>query len=311
MVRRGGMNGRTKVGVGAAALVLGAGIAFAQGKPDYAKVKIKATKVAPHITELEGMGGNMTVLDGADGKLLVDTEFAPLAPKIEAALKKIDAKSKLKWVVDTHYHGDHTGGNPVFGKQAPIIAQENVRTRLAEGTTLFGQTTPPMKAPALPSVTFDKEMALHLDGENVKLTFYPHGHTDGDSMVWFTDSKVLATGDDFTNGQFPFVDVEHGGDVEHDIANLDDVLSKIDDTWTVIPGHGAIAKKKDVAAFRAMLQTSVATVKDKLAKGETVEQIQAEGLPEEYKTYAAGFIDTKTWLGIVAASVQHPTGVTR
>jgi len=187
-------------------------------QPDYSKVEIKVQKVSGTVYMLEGLGGNIGASVGDDGIVIVDDEFLPLADKIEAALKGITDKP-VKFVLNTHWHGDHTGGNPHFGEKAPIIAQENVRKRLAEGgKTRFGEVPPAPKA-ALPVITFEDKVSVHLNGEDIRAIHFPHGHTDGDSVIFFTQSNVVHMGDDFFNGgMFPFIDLDSGGSVQGMIA---------------------------------------------------------------------------------------------
>src|SRR4051794_2413601 len=186
-----------------ACLMIGLALSAAAQPRDFSKVEIKAIKVAGNICMLEGCGGNIGVSVGPDGLLIVDDQFAPLADKIHAALKGL-GDGKLKFVLNTHWHGDHTGGNAVFGAEAPIIAHENVRKRLSTEQTIRGEKTPPSPAAALPVITFDESLAVWFNGERIEVIHFPHGHTDGDSVIFFTGSNVVHMGDDFFAGRFPF-----------------------------------------------------------------------------------------------------------
>ena len=169
-----------------------------QAQDDLSKVEIKATKVAGNVYVLEGAGGNIGVSVGPDGILIVDDQFAPLADKIRASLKTLD-QGKLKFILNTHWHGDHTGGNAAFGPEAPIIAHDNVRKRLSteQRIELFKQTVPASPKQALPVITFDQSLTVHFNGEEIKAIHFPHGHTDGDSVIFFSASNVVHLGDDF------------------------------------------------------------------------------------------------------------------
>src|SRR5258705_1387650 len=186
---------------------------------DFSKVEIKTTKVAGNVYMLQGSGGNIGVSVGPDGILIVDDEFAPLADKIKAALKGL-GEGKLKFILNTHWHGDHTGGNGVFGPEAPIIAQTNVRKRLADGYSSPNYNVKPAPKEALPVVTFDQTLSVHFNGEEIRVLHFPHGHTDGDSVIFFTTSNVVHMGDDFFAGSFPFVDLERGVYVGWVVLNL-------------------------------------------------------------------------------------------
>ena len=210
--------------------------AFAQR--DFSQVEVKATRVAGAVYMITGAGGNIGVSVGDDGLVMIDDQYAPVAPKIEAALKTISNRP-LRFILNTHFHGDHTGGNEHFGKTAPLVAHENVRRRLASGGVVRGGTIPPAPAGALPVITFNDNLTIHLNGEDVRAIHTPHGHTDGDSVIWFTKSNVVHMGDQFFNGAFPFVDRDSGGSVRGTIANIDRVLATIPDDVKVIPGHGS------------------------------------------------------------------------
>src|SRR5437588_878757 len=224
----------------AAAMLLSAA-AFAQ-QQDFSKVEIKVQKVQGSVYMLTGAGGNIGVCVGDDGIVIVDDQFAPLAPKIKEALKSISTKP-IKFIINTHYHGDHTGGNEVFGHDAPIIAHDNVRTRLAAGTEALGRKTPPAPKGALPVITFNDRATLHVNGEDIQAVHFPHGHTDGDAVIFFPQSNVVHMGDDFFLGQFPFVDIENGGSVRGLVANLEKILPTLDKDVKIIPGHGTLGDK--------------------------------------------------------------------
>ncbi|HEY8227094.1 MAG TPA: MBL fold metallo-hydrolase [Pyrinomonadaceae bacterium] len=270
---------------------------------DYSKVEIKTTKVAGNVYMLEGAGGNIGVSVGTDGILIVDDQFAPLADKIKAALKTL-GEGKLKFVLNTHWHGDHTGGNPVFGPEAPIIAQDNVRKRLSteQRSEFFKHTTPPAPKEALPVITFDESLSVHFNGEEIKVIHFPQGHTDGDSVIFFTTANVVHMGDDFFAGRFPFVDLESGGSVAGLIKNIGDIMPKLPADVKLIPGHGPISTLDDLKQYHQMLLTTSDIVRKKMSARKTLEQIKKEGFPEEWKSWGTGFISTDLWIEILYKS---------
>jgi cyclase len=272
---------------------------------DFSKVEIKVTKVAGNVYMLEGAGGNIGVSVGPDGILIVDDQFAPLADKIKAALKTL-GDGKLKFVLNTHYHDDHTGGNVAFGPDAPIIAQTNVRKRLSEEQKLkfFNRTTPPSPKEALPVITFDNAVSVFFNGEEIKVIHFPHGHTDGDSVIFFTGSNVVHLGDDFFAGRFPFVDLEAGGDVEGVTKNVGDIISRLPANVKIIPGHGPLSDVEGLKAYHRMLVETTDIVRKRIAAGKTLEQIKAEGLPEEWKAWGSGFIKTDVWITLIYNSLS-------
>ena len=263
---------------------------LALAQRDFANVEIKTTHVAGNVYMLEGAGGNIGVSVGADGLLIVDDQFLPLAPKIEAALEKLD-KGPLKFVLNTHWHGDHTGGNPHFGRKAHIIAHTNVRKRLADKSD-----TP---KEALPVITFDDSLAVHFNGEEITVLHLPPGHTDGDSVIHFTKSGVVHMGDQFFNGKFPFIDLGSGGDVAGYVQNVGAVLKKLPTGVKIIPGHGPLATREDLEKFHQMLVETTGLVRKAIDEGKTLEQVKAAGLPDKWKDWGTGFINTSRWLEIV------------
>ena len=247
---------------------------FAQ--QDFSKVEIKVIPVSKNIYMLEGSGGNIGVSVGDDGILIVDDQFAPLADKIEAALKSLNP-GKLKFVLNTHHHGDHTGGNAAFGaKDATIIAQSNVRDRLTKDAKL--------KKEAYPAITFDQSASVHFNGEEIKLIHYGPGHTDGDSVIYFSGANVVHMGDQFVNG-FPFIDFSSGGNVNGYIKTIGVVLEKIPADAKIIPGHGKLSTVEDLKNYHAMLNETAALVQKQIAEGKALAEIKTNGLPEKYKNF--------------------------
>ncbi|HYX23601.1 MAG TPA: MBL fold metallo-hydrolase [Thermoanaerobaculia bacterium] len=279
---------------------------------DFSKVEIKAIPVSGSIYMLLGSGGNIGVSAGTDGVLIVDDQFAPLADKIRAALQGINP-GKLRFVLNTHFHFDHTGGNPVFGPESTIVAHDNVRKRLESGSSARGNKIDPMVPAGLPVVTFADAVSVHFNGEEVKVVHFPHGHTDGDSIVFFTKSNVVHMGDDFFNGLFPFVDLENGGSVQGMTDAVAKVLSQVPADAKVIPGHGPLSDVAGLKQFHRMLVETTAIVSKGMKAGKTLEQLQAAGLPDEWKSWSS-FIDTKGWIATIhdslGAAKKNPAGST-
>jgi len=287
-------------------LVTALALPAAAQQQDFSKVEIKATKVAGSIYMLEGSGGNIGVSVGSDGILIVDDQFAPLADKIHSALNALKGPGggKLKFVLNTHWHGDHTGGNPSFGAEAPIIAHENVRKRLSTEQKVMGETIPASPREALPVITFGDRVSVHFNGEEIKVIHFPAGHTDGDSVIFFTGSNVVHMGDDFFAGRFPFVDLASGGSVQGLTDNVAKILEQLPADVKVIPGHGPLSDKADLERFHRMLVDTTAIVDKKMKAGKTMQAIQDEGLPDEFKDWGSGFVKTKTWLAVVYESLD-------
>lgn len=264
------------------ALCLLAIAALAQQQPDFSKVEIKVTQVSGNVYMLEGMGGNIGVLAGDDGIVMVDAEYAPLADKIRAALKTISGQP-VKYVVNTHWHGDHTSGNTAFGDSAVIIAHENVRKWLAsEQKSVFGQTVPPLPKSGLPVITYRDEMTLHLDGDDILLVHPANSHTDGDTVVYFANARVVHMGDNFVNGRFPILDVPHGGSVKGMIAIDELALSHTPADARFIPGHGPLGTRADLEKYVAMLKDTRDTVAAGIRKGRTAEQMKQDKVLAKY-----------------------------
>jgi glyoxylase-like metal-dependent hydrolase (beta-lactamase superfamily II) len=288
----------------AATLALSTLAALAQGN-DLSTVVIKPAKVAGSIWMLEGAGGNIGVSSGPDGLLIVDDQFLPLADKIKAALKGISPDGKLAFVVNTHWHGDHTGGNRVFGKEAPIIAQANVRKRLEVKQERDGRTIEASPKEALPVVTYEDGVTIWFNGEQIDLVHVPHGHTDGDTVVFFKNANVVHMGDQFFNGTFPFIDTASGGEVASYVKNVGDMIARIGPDARVIPGHGPLGTVADLKKFHAMLVATTDIVKAEIAKGMTLEEAKKAGLPDEWKSWASDFVTVDRWVETVYTGLKR------
>ena len=270
-------------------------IAFAGPADRFAGVEIRATHVAGPIHMLEGSGGNIGVSVGADGVLIVDDQFAPLAERIATAIATLGGGAP-KFVINTHFHGDHTGGNPFFGRTGTIVAHENVRVRLIGGD---------MPADGLPAITYRDQLRVHFNGDEIDVIHLPRGHTDGDSVVWFKDSAAIHLGDHFFNGRFPFVDVANGGSVDGLIANLEAVLDMIPADTRAIPGHGPLGGVADIVATLDVIRDSQAMVRKAMADG-SLDALRRDGFGR-WETWGAGFISEQRWIDIVEASERADT----
>jgi len=267
------MNYRPYLFGGAIALSL-AGAAIAQQNMD--AVDVTAQEIRPGVAVLFGNGGNIGVSHGEDGTLIVDDQFAPLVPKIQAAIAGLGA-SPVKFLVNTHWHFDHSGGNEPFGQAgAIIVAQTRVRDRLVAGGTVAGNTSPPAPKAALPVVTYDRGISFHLNGDTIDVIHTGGGHTDGDSAIYWHKANVLHTGDLMMHKSgFPFVDLSSGGNVEHLLVSLDQLIAMTDADTVIIPGHGPLATRADLIAWRAMIATAVERVQALKTAGRTLEQARA------------------------------------
>ena len=261
--------------VGAIAVSL-AGAAIAQQQPDWDAIQVTATEIRPGVAVLFGNGGNIGVSHGADGTLIVDDQFAPLVPKIQAAIAGLGA-SPVKYLVNTHWHFDHAGGNEPFGRAgAIIVAQTRVRDRLAAGGTVAGNNSPPAPKAALPVVTYAHSLTFHMNGDTIDVIHTGGGHTDGDSLVYWRKANVLHTGDMMMKGAgFPFVDLSSGGNVVRLITSLDQAIAMTNADTVIIPGHGPLANRADLIAWRGMIATAVERVQALKTAGRTLEQVKA------------------------------------
>jgi cyclase len=274
---------------------------------DFSKVEIKVTKVAGNVYMLQGAGGNIGVSVGPDGFFLVDTQYAELADKIKAALKTL-GDGKVRYIVNTHYHGDHVGNNAAFGPDVTIIADPNCRKRLeTEQVSKFFKTTfPALPKAALPNLTYEQMISVFFNGEEIKVVHFPNSHTDGDSVVFFPGSNVVHMGDNFFNPRFPIVDLEAGGNAENMARHIGDIINRLQNApgVKIIPGHGPLTDLDGLKAYHRMLVETIDIVRKRMEAGKTLDQIKAEGLPEEWKSWGSGFIKTDVWLTLVYNSLS-------
>ncbi len=269
-------------------------VGLASGQRDFARVQIKTTHVAGNIHMLDGAGGNIGISVGDDGVVMIDDQFAPLADKIRKAVEKVAGKKKpIRFLVNTHMHGDHTGGNAYFGKEASIIAHDNVRVRLLA-----------QSKDGLPVITFDDSLSIHMNGEQVKVVHFPTGHTDGDSIIFFEKSNVVHMGDQFFSGMFPYVDLNSGGNVVGFTKNVEKVLEMVPDDVKIIPGHGPLSSVDDLHEFHRMLVETTDYVRKKMEAGNRFEKIRTGGLPDEWKSWSWGFVTEERWIDAVYRSLQ-------
>jgi glyoxylase-like metal-dependent hydrolase (beta-lactamase superfamily II) len=266
-------------------VLLAAAGAIVAAQPNFDAVQIKTHKVAEGIYALEGEGGNIGVSIGEDGIFLIDDQYAPLTPKILAAIRALSDKP-IRFLFNTHWHADHTGGNENLGKTgALIVAHDNVRTRLTTeqfAALLGNRKFPPNPKAALPVITFNDSVTFHINGDELYAYHVPPAHTDGDAFVRFRKANVIHTGDVFAAYRYPFIDVENGGSIPGIVAAIDRLLPTLDDNTRVIPGHGPVSGKKDVIAYREMIATIGKRVEELVKAGKTLQEVIAAQPTREF-----------------------------
>ena len=276
------------------ATALGLTIGTASAQRDFSGVEIKTTDLGGGIFMLEGAGGNMGVSVGEDGVFLIDDQFAPLSDKIVAAIAEISDKP-VTYVLNTHYHGDHTGGNEAFGDAgAVVVAHDNVRMRMSEAdfSKIFNRAREASPEGALPVLTFSDNVTLHFNGETASIVHVPTAHTDGDSLVFFENANVIHAGDTFFNGMYPFVDVEAGGTLAGTIAAMDLIIEAADEDTDIIAGHGPLADKATAIVYRDMLKEVRKRIKALVDEGKTLgEIVAADPLSDLTEIWGTNFID--------------------
>ncbi len=266
------------------------------------RVAIVPQHVAGNVHMLMGAGGNIGVSVGADGVLMVDDQFTQMAPKIRSAIEAIEAtrtgdstesSGKIRILVNTHMHGDHTGGNADFADEALIFAHANVRMRMQS------ENQPPLM---LPVVTFTDSIDLHFNGETVRVIHLPGGHTDGDSYIWFRAANVAHLGDHFFSGKFPYVDVARGGSAMGLRDNIGRLLQEFPDDTQIIPGHGPLSTVDDLRKYHEMLTETIEYVRAGLAAGKTPDDMRRAGFDEKWASWGTGFINAEGWMQIIVDS---------
>lgn len=283
----------------------GTSVGQAQPGEDQLTVSVTALKGALHL--LQGRGGNVVASVGEDGILIVDDDYPQFAQAYLSALQSLAGQgSQPSFVVNTHWHGDHTGGNAFWGDRgAVIVAHSGVRQRMSTRQEMkaLGRVVEPSPRHALPVVTYGDAMALHFNNDDIEIKHYSHGHTDGDSVIFFSKENVVHMGDHFFKDAFPFVDVGSGGNVFSFIANIEALLSRIDDNAVIVPGHGSLANRADLLRYYEMLSKTSAMVKADLERGMSVETIAEQGLGNEWADWGRGFINEAAWISFIAASL--------
>lgn len=276
-------------------LFLSSSLIFSQNS----EVTIETTKLSDNVYMLVGQGGNIGVSIGDDGVFIIDDQFEQLTPKILEAIRTLSDKP-LQFLVNTHYHGDHTGGNENMAKQGiKIIAHENVRKRLVDGEK---------PKDALPIITFNDRVNVHMNGEDVNVHHVEHAHTDGDAMLFFTKSNVLHTGDTYFHKRYPYIDVKSGGSIDGYIKAIKKGLTLINDDTKIIPGHGPVSNKEEYQSFLTMLETLRKNVQAEIENGKTEDEVAANAaITKEYDDlgYAWNFINSERIRRTIYQSLKH------
>jgi cyclase len=270
-------------------------------------IQVRVQPLRGGVYMLTGSGGNIGLSAGADAAFLVDDQYAPLTQKIIAAVASVTAKP-IRFVVNTHWHGDHTGGNENVGRAgALLVAHDNVRKRMSveQFNSVFNRTTPPSPAAALPVVTFTDFVTFHINGDDMVAFHVPPAHTDGDVVIHFTAADVFHMGDTYFRSGYPFLDVSSGGHVDGVIAAADRVLAECKPTTIVIPGHGAVANCDDLRVYRTMVATIRDRVRAAIQRGQTLDQVKAAGVTAEFDAqWGRGFIQPAVFVELVYRSLQ-------
>lgn len=276
-----------------------------------AQASVKSSKVTDNIYMLSGVngfvGGNVAVSVGDDGVLLVDSLVSGRDKELLQALKDIGG-GKMRYLLNTHWHGDHTGGNAALSERATVVAHDNVRHYLQHDQNNYFGERKASPAEAWPVLTFDSTMTVHFNDETVKLMHYPNGHTNGDAIVYFKKAGVLHMGDTYFKDIFPFVDLTTGGSVLGLARNIGEIIQSMPKDTIVIPGHGSLSNIEELKGYHQMLLNSIKVVKKAMKAGKSIEQLQKQGLGELFKPWTTGFIAEKDWIVFVYQSIEKSQG---
>jgi len=279
-------------------LTLGLMVSHFSPANEFDNIEISTIPVSEHIVMLQGKGGNIGVLYGEQGVFLIDDQFAPLTPKIEAAIKKLHPQA-VRFVINTHWHFDHVGGNENLGKQGSVIvAHENVRQRLSseQFIAFFKKKMPAAPNVALPMITFSQDMQFHLNGEDIQISHVGHAHTDGDAIVHFKNANVLHTGDIYFAGMYPFIDGSSAGSVDGVINGVKHILGLIDAKTKVIPGHGALSNQAELASYLSMLTRLRDKFTAAIQAGKSADDLVAEKITADYdEKWGKGFLNPESF----------------
>ena len=288
----------------AAAVFASGGLLAATAQND--EVTIKTTDLGNGIYMMEGRGGNIGLSVGEDGVFMIDDQFGNIADKIKAAIGEI-TDQPVEFVINTHWHGDHTGGNEAFAASgAVIVAHDNVRKRMKEGMERPGRSTPPAPDAALPVITFSDTTTFHWNGHDIHVYHFANAHTDGDAIIHFRDENVMHLGDTFFSGRYPFVDLNSGGTIDGFVANLEAAAALADENTTVIPGHGPLSTKADMLANAAMLKDAKAKVKALVDQGmDDAAIVAADPLAEYNEKFSWGFINGERMTQTIIADLKN------
>lgn len=273
---------------------------------EFEKINFKETPLTKSLYMLEGAGGNITASIGSDGVLLVDDDFAEMSEKLVIKLKELGGNTP-RYIINTHFHYDHTGGNKNFGKTATIIAASEVRKRLMSEQTLWRTQHPAFESTALPILTYDQSLMMNMNEEDIKILHLSHGHTDGDTIVFFNKNKVVSLGDLYFSGMYPIFHPEHDGGLDRYIKNIRSILDMIPSDTKIVPGHGPLSNKQELQRYYDMILDSVAVVQEGVIKGHSLEQIQKNGLPPKWESFSHGYLSTNKWIEILYKNIKKGT----
>ena len=275
---------------------------------DMANVQIQIVDVAEGVYMLVGRGGNIGVSAGDDGVFLIDDQFAPLTEKIKAAVAT-KSDQPIRFVVNTHWHGDHVGGNENMGEAGAIlVAHENVRTRMstAQFNEVFNRTTPPSPPGALPVITFTDALTFHWNDDDLHVFHVEHAHTDGDAIIHFKKANAVHMGDTYFNGTYPFIDISSGGKIDGVIAAADVVLALSDNATKIMPGHGPLSNKAELQAYRDMLATARDRIQALVSEGKSRDEVVAARPTSDLDAeWGGGFMQPDVWVGLVYLSLTR------